>query len=34
MSTTIDVLVLWLLPGSWLVHDFEEIATIERWSST
>ena len=33
MSTAIDVLVLWLLPGSWLVHDLEEIATIEQWSS-
>lgn len=33
MSTTIDVLVLWLLPGSWLVHDLEEIGTIEQWSS-
>ena len=32
MSTTIDVLVLWLLPGSWLVHDLEEVATIEGWS--
>ncbi|KAB1193514.1 HXXEE domain-containing protein [Haloferax sp. MBLA0076] len=23
---------MWLLPVSWLVHDVEEILTIERWS--
>ncbi|WP_192918446.1 HXXEE domain-containing protein [Salinigranum salinum] len=27
-----NVLVLWLLPVSWLTHDLEEIATIEGWS--
>lgn len=32
MSSASDVVVLWLLPVSWLVHDLEEIATIETWS--
>lgn len=27
-----DVLVLWLLPASWFVHDVEEVLTIEGWS--
>ena len=33
MSTAIGLLVLWLLPGSWFVHDLEEVTTIERWSA-
>ena len=32
MGLPADGLVLWLLPVSWLVHDLEEIATIEWWS--
>ncbi|WP_318569022.1 HXXEE domain-containing protein [Salinigranum marinum] len=32
MTISETVLVLWLLPVSWLVHDLEEIATIDRWS--
>lgn len=32
MGLPVDGLVLWLLPVSWLVHDLEEIASIEGWS--
>lgn len=32
MTNTANVLVLWLLPVSWLLHDVEELATIGRWS--
>jgi hypothetical protein len=32
MRLPADGLVMWLLPVSWLIHDFEEIATIEGWS--
>jgi hypothetical protein len=32
MGLPADGLVLWLLPASWLVHDLEEIATVEGWS--
>ncbi|WP_380677423.1 HXXEE domain-containing protein [Salinigranum sp. GCM10025319] len=32
MTDSVNPVVLWLLPMSWLVHDLEEIATIDRWS--
>jgi hypothetical protein len=32
MTISVNVLVLWLLPTSWLIHDLEEIATIDGWS--
>lgn len=32
MTNSVNVLVLWLLPVSWLVHDMEEITTIDDWS--
>jgi hypothetical protein len=32
MTISVNVLVLWLLPVSWLIHDLEEIATVDRRS--
>jgi hypothetical protein len=32
MTNSVNGLVPWLLPVSWLVHDLEEVTTIDEWS--